>query len=523
MKARIKKDVSELIVEIVNTAEGGLGSPDVHAALKRRLRDKAPAFTTVKQKLLELVEDGAIVRTGKARAIKYRRPAKTPAPDAVDDTRPVIPVSGGSEAIRDYVRRPIQEREPIGYQREFLEEYIPNYTWYLPENTRRDLYRIGKIMPSALPAGSTYQPETVNRLLVDLSWASSRLEGNTYSRIDTENLFEKGIYAEGKDRVEATMILNHKRAIEMLLEGGESLGFNMYTFLNLHGLLSENLMGDPQDCGRLRIKAVEIGGSVYIPPDVPQVVEECFRLFLDKARDIEDPFEQSFFTMVHLPYLQPFTDVNKRVSRLGANIPLVKNRLCPLSFIDVPDRDYIEGNLGVYELTQTSLLQDVYVWAYQRSCGRYNVLKEKYRTGDPDPFRLKYTTALHNVTGDIIRNKLEATDACIAGLAARQVADDDKDKFISLVNDELKGVQPGLIRRYRVSLEEFNAWQQHKAAQSRSAQDTTATGRSTSSASHAGGEDVSSEAEAVEMPGAASQGTGEDEPTPGLQGIGSKP
>ena len=270
------------------------------------------------------------------------------------------------------------------------------------------------------------------------------------------------------------MILNHKRAIEMLLEGGESLGFNMYTFLNLHGLLSENLMGDPQDCGRLRIRAVEIGGSVYVPPDVPQVVEEYFRLFLDKAKDIEDPFEQSFFIMVHLPYLQPFTDVNKRVSRLGANIPLIKNRLCPLSFIDVPDRDYIEGNLGVYELTQTSLLQDVYVWAYQRSCRRYNALKEEYRAGDPDPFRLKYTTALHNVTGEIIRNKLEATDACIAGLAARQVADDDKDKFISLVNDELKGVQPGIIRRYRVSLDEFNAWQQHKVAQSRSAQDTTA-------------------------------------------------
>ena len=240
---------------------------------------------------------------------------------------------------------PLQVRKQIEYQRDFLEEYIPNHTVYLPDNISRDLYLMGKIRESA-PVGSTYHPETVNRLLVELSWASSRLEGNTYSLIDTRNLLENGAFAEGKDRKEATMILNHKRAIEMLLEGAQDIDFNMFTFLSLHGLLSENLMGDPQDCGRLRQKFVEIGGSVYRPLGFPQQVEECFRLFLNKARDIEDPFEQAFFTMVHIPYLQPFTDVNKRTARVGANIPLIKNKLCPLSFIYVPERNYIEGYLG---------------------------------------------------------------------------------------------------------------------------------------------------------------------------------
>ena len=465
MKAADNKTGTELIVEMVNTAEDEVTSVDVHQALKRRLRGKAPSYRTVRRKLAALAEEGVIARTGKYRHVKYQRMAETPVLDAIDDIKPIIPVSSESKAIREYVRRPIQGREPIGYQRDFLEEYIPNHTCYLPENIRRDLHSIGEIRASALPAGSTYQPETVNRLLVDLSWASSRLEGNTYSHIETKNLFEKGIFAEGKDRVDATMILNHKRTIEMLLDARDSCDFNMYTFLNLHGLLSENLMGDPDDSGRLRQKTVEIGGSVYVPSGFPQVVEECFRLFLEKARDIEDPFEQSFFTMVHIPYLQPFTDVNKRTARLGANIPLIKNRLCPLSFIDMSERDYIEGNLGVYELAQTSLLQDMYVWAYERSCQRYNQLKEKDRTGDP--FRFKYTTALHYVTGEIIRNKLEATNACIAGLAAGQVADGDTGKFINLVNDELTGVQIGRLRRYRVSVEEFNAWEQHKAAQPR--------------------------------------------------------
>ena len=463
MTEAVNKDVSELIVDIVDSAEDGLSSADIYAKLKQHYPDKTPVYRTVGRKLLALVKEGEIVSSGKARAVKYRRPAATPVPN---DAKQSIPISDESKAIQDYVRRPIQEREPVEYKRAFLESYIPNHTYYLPDRIREDLYSIGEIRPTALPAGSTYQPETVNRLLVDLSWASSRLEGNTYSRIDTENLVEKGIYADGKDRIEATMILNHKRAIEMLLENAESLEYNMYTFMGLHGLLSSNLLGDPADCGRLRQKVVEIGGSAYSPMGVPQVVEECFRMFLAKARDIEDPYEQSFFTMVHLPYLQPFTDVNKRTARLGANIPLIKNRLCPLSFIGVPERDYIEGNLGVYELNKTSLLQDMYVWAYERSCRRYNVLQEKDRTGDPDPFRLRYERALAAVVGRIVKEQLDPTPECIAGLAQGQVTANDIHQFADLVHSEMQNLHMGLLLRNGISLEEFNAWEQHKAASS---------------------------------------------------------
>ena len=458
MKARINKDVSKLIVEIVNTTEGGLGSVEIHAALKRRLRDKAPAHTTVKRKLLELVEDGAIVRTGKARAVKYLSPVETLGQDAVVAARNEIPVSDEGKAVRDYVRRPRHEREPAGYEPEFLEDYIPNHTCYLPDTIRRDLSLIGEIKDPDLPAGSTYNLETVNRLLVDLSWASSRLEGNTYSQLDAQNLIMDGIIADDKERAEADMILNHKHAITMLLESAGDIDYNMYTFLSLHHLLSDNLMGDPEDCGRLRQKIVEIGGSVYRPLGFPQQVEDYFRLFLDKAGDIEDPFEQSFFTMVHLPYLQPFTDVNKRTARLGANIPLIKNKLCPLSFIDVPDRDYIEGNLGVYELNDTSLLQDVYVWSYERSCRQYNRIKQQVTSRDP--YRTKYKQLLFSVTGKIIRDKLEATGARIAELAQGRVAAGDADRFVDMVNDELQNMtEMGLIR-YGVSKKELSEWRQ---------------------------------------------------------------
>jgi len=89
---------------------------------------------------------------------------------------------------------------------------------------------------------------------------------------------------------------------------------------------------------------------VFHPLAIPQQIETCFRMILEKADAIEDPFEQAFFIMVQIPYLQPFVDVNKRVSRLGSNIPLILHNLCPLSFIDVPERAYVEGTLGVYEM-----------------------------------------------------------------------------------------------------------------------------------------------------------------------------
>ena len=165
-----------------------------------------------------------------------------------------------------------------------------------------------------LPAG-TYARQILSRLIIDLSWASSRLEGNTYSRLDTERLILFGQSAEGKDAVETQMILNHKAAIEFLVDAADELRFNKYTLLNLHALLSDNLLANHDAVGRLRELPVEISGSVFHPMAIPQVLAECFTQILDTAEAIRDPFEQSFFVMVHLPYLQPFEDVNKISTR----------------------------------------------------------------------------------------------------------------------------------------------------------------------------------------------------------------
>ncbi len=252
------------------------------------------------------------------------------------------------------------------------------------------------------------------------------------------------------------MILNHKAAIEMIVTNADEIGFNRFTLLNLHAILSDNLMVDPLASGRLRMRAVEITGTVFIPLASPPQIDECFAMILNKAAQIADPFEQAFFSMVHLPYLQPFEDVNKRVSRLAANIPLIRKNLCPLSFVDVSDQAYIEGTLAMYEFNRIELLRDVFVWAYERSCQRYLAIRQSI--GEPDAFRLKYRTALMQIVADIVRRKLRGSREEIKDLARQMVAESDLIAFADVMQTDLNYLYEGNVARYRLRLSEYQSW-----------------------------------------------------------------
>jgi Fic family protein len=117
-------------------------------------------------------------------------------------------------------------------------------------------------------------------------------------------------------------------------------------------------------------------------------IENALDVFLYNADQISDAFGQAFFMMVHLPYLQPFADVNKRTSRLAASLPLFHANLCPLTFLDVPEQAYSRATLGVYEMARVELLRDLYVWAYERSTQEYLAIKQDL--AEPDPLRLAW-------------------------------------------------------------------------------------------------------------------------------------
>lgn len=284
----------------------------------------------------------------------------------------------------------------------------------------------------------------------------SRLEGNTYTRLDAERLIEFGQAAEGKDALETQMILNHKAAIEYLVREVARVGVNAETVLALHALLSDGLLRDPQAGGRVRNRAVEIGGSVYLPIALPQRLEELFGIVLDMAAEIRDPFEQTFFLMVHLPYLQPFEDVNKRVSRLAANIPLIRFNLCPLSFIDVPEQAYIDAMIGVYELSRIELLRDVFIWAYERSCQQYVAVRQQLIP--PDIFRLRYRAELTEAVRTIVRGGQPASEAAIRSAIPATVAEGDRAKFFALIEEEFRNLHEGNAIRFGLRPLEFAAW-----------------------------------------------------------------
>ena len=441
------------IEEAVRRHPGGVSAPEILRVLATPVPPR-----TLQYRLKHLVTQNRLVMDGSGRWAKYRTPdtaANGAAPVAVHE--PIIPLSQTGASIQNYVRQAPETRKPVGYDRKFLDDYRPNDSFYLTEQDRDHLAVVGRPQIAEQPAG-TYAKQILSRLLIDLAWNSSRLEGNTYSLLDTKRLIELGEEAKGRAHLEAQMILNHKDAIEFLVGAAEEIGFNRYTILNLHALLANNLLADPTAVGRLRYIAVGIERSTFHPLEVPQLIEENFDQILATAAAITDPFEQAFFVMVQLPYLQPFDDANKRVSRLAANIPLIKSNLSPLSFADVPRRTYTEAVLGVYELNKVELLRDVFIWAYERSAARYAAVRQSL--GEPDPFRLRYRDQIRALIGELIRARVSRKDAAarIAGWSQKEIDLDDRLRFIEVVEAELASLHEGNFARYQIRPSEFAAW-----------------------------------------------------------------
>jgi hypothetical protein len=438
----------------------GAAISDVQEAMKPR-----PPRRSLQRWLAHLVAEEILKQEGKGRAARYRLPesmnlAESAGPRAVAATPTELAVSPDADEVRKAVRRSRIHRTPAGYRLDFLGGYIPNRTFYLPASVRRHLAGIGGFQGKELPAG-TRARQILDRLLIDLSWNSSRLEGNTYSLLETERLLEAGAAGEGKDARETQMILNHKRAIELLVQDAAEIGFNRYTLLNLHAALAENLLDNPAAAGRLREIAVGIDGSVFHPLEGPQRIEEAFGLFLRKASKIHDPFEQAFFAMVHIPYMQPFEDVNKRVSRLAANIPFIRRNLCPLSFVDVPQRDYVDGLLGIYEMNRVELLRDVFVWAYGRSGTRYAAIRQTL--GEPDTFRLRHRNLLGEVVARVVQGRMDKQAASnFVRKESRNLPETaERARFAEMAEKELSGLHEGNFARFQIRPSEFAAWKRH--------------------------------------------------------------
>ena len=421
----------------------------IHHSITRR---------TAQRWLNQLVANGKAMTVGEGRSRRYSAQISSPQPGLASQKEgfpTFIPLSADSRDVLAYIVQPVAARNPIGYQRDFLDSYQPNKSYYLSAPIRQQLWRMGDTQQTSQPAG-TYGRAILNRFLIDLSWASSHLEGNTYSRLDTVKLIEQGHVAEGKNAIETQMILNHKSAIELLVDNADTVSFNRFMLFNLHSTLSENLLPNPADEGRIRHHKVEIGKSVFRPLSGELIISECLDIVLNKASQITDPFEQSFFMMVHLPYLQPFADVNKRTSRLAANIPLIRANLCPMTFLDVPEQAYSRATLGVYEMTRIELLRDLYLWAYERSTQEYLAIKQQLV--EPNPLRLQYRNMVKQIVRHVVQTPDQNPVDVVQSAALELFPNANHNDLIPLVIEELRRLHEGVLARYGLRVSEYNIW-----------------------------------------------------------------
>ncbi len=435
MPKQIPETELDAIVEAIGQFPEGAAVSEVRGALDIELSRR-----TLQRRLARLVKAGRLETFGEGRAQRYRvsplpDEASPPATTETDDDV-VVPPSAGRRDTQVEAEQPIQTR-PI-CSLDLLAAYQPNRTFYLDESTRCRLRELGQSLDGPQPARTHAHP----RWMIDLIWNSSRLEGNTYSLLETCQFLHTGQPAGSKGDHEIQMIMNHKAAIDLLLSGDSvnEIAFNHETICKLQVLLSGKPWADSRFSERIQIQGV-----------APLLL---------KAHAIADPFEQAVFALVHVPHLHAFEPINQRVSRLAANIPFIRMGLVPLSFVDVPENLYANGLLRISELNRPDLLRDLFVWAYERSCRRYSTAQQL--PGERDLFGMQYREPIRKLVSNVVHahmSKPRAT-ARIKAFALGWVPVNDQQRFIEIVETELLSLSEGNVARYHIRPTEFRNWQQ---------------------------------------------------------------
>lgn len=267
-------------------------------------------------------------------------------------------------SVREYLAVDFRARPVAVFQEALLAP--------IPEIDADQAARLGKIQALARPLDRRFLAD----FLIDLSWASSLLEGSTYSSLDTEALVQYGERNPEKPAEDALLALNHSRAITHLWD---NRSLSVSTLCKVHELLTDNhQLPEAIDSDHFLPAAqrgvpredeeVNLARSAYQPPCRPGsgYVAQAFETLVQTA-NLLSPVQAAFYLMTRIPYLQVFANGNKRTARLAANIPLLNAGLLPISFVDMRKADYIEAMAAFYELGDVQLMQDVFVSGYIRS------------------------------------------------------------------------------------------------------------------------------------------------------------
>lgn len=303
------------------------------------------AYATVRRDLAKLVDDGVLLLVGKGKSSRYML---SPAYELFQ------PID-----LNAYFGKEIDERQiHESYNFDLIEKTLSG----VPLFTRSEITYLDarqKVFAENLSklSAAQYRKE-MERLGVDLSWKSSQIEGNTYSLLETERLLLEKETAAGKSKDEAVMLLNHKDALDFILDNPDYLSeLTVAKIETIHSILVKELAVDRN----IRTRRVGITGTNYRPLDnefqIREALEQTCRLINDKIC----VFEKALLILLLISYIQPFNDGNKRTARIVGNAMLIANGYCPLSFRTVDSIDYKKAMLLFYERNNISAFKQIFI------------------------------------------------------------------------------------------------------------------------------------------------------------------
>ena len=316
---------------------------------------EAPNERTLKRIIAELVQKEDILVEGKGKATRYSLSAQA---------HLMMPLNIDTYFIKDVDERKVQE----SFNFQLIREVLPNVALFTPEEKVR-LESAHKVFLANMATLSEleYRKE-MERLGVDLSWKSSQIEGNTYSLLETERLLKEKQTAQGKTKEEAVMLLNHKDALDFILDNPDYLKeLSVRRLEDIHSILTKELgVGNG-----IRKRRVGITGTNYRPLDNEFQIREALEDTCQLINGKENVFEKALLILVLLSYIQAFTDGNKRTARISSNAGLIAWGYCPISFRTVDSVDYKKAMLMFYEQNNIAAFKKIFIEQYEFAVKNY--------------------------------------------------------------------------------------------------------------------------------------------------------
>jgi Fic family protein len=313
------------------------------------------SVATLRRKLQKLVAEDLINAIGELKSRKYE-------------------ISNGYTIIRpidvnQYFEKEIDERI---IQDKFNSELISSTLQNISIFTNTELDQLNNLQEkfksnSSKLSKSEYKNE-LERLAIDLSWKSSQIEGNTYSLLETERLLKDKETAAGKTKDEATMLLNHKDALDFIIKNPNYINpLTVSNIEDIHSILVKEL-----DISRnIRSRRVGISGTNYKPLDNEFQIKEAVESMCTLINSKKNVFEKALLSIVLISYIQPFSDGNKRTARIISNAILINNHFCPISFRTIDSIEYKKAMLVFYEQTNISPFKKVFIGQFEFAVNTY--------------------------------------------------------------------------------------------------------------------------------------------------------